>query len=167
MLVAVYDKQTDNRIGEAIIDRISITSKDTPPIPTTATTINANLGPVSLSGFTHKIDENTLNLTLYWNSIEPSLVEGVIFIHIYDDTNNFIQGHDSPPRQGTYPMGLWQPSEVIIDTHQIPIGELNNPKYDLQIGIYDPTSGARFNAVDNTGNNILNNSLHILELEIN
>ena len=167
LLIAVYDKQTDNRIGEAIIDRMSITSKDTPPIPTTAITINANLGPVSLSGFTHKIDENTLNLTLYWNSIEPSLVDGVIFIHIYDDTNNFIQGHDSPPRQGTYPMGLWQPSEVIIDTHQIPIGELNNPKYDLQIGIYDPTSGARFNAVDNTGNNILNNSLHILDLEIN
>ena len=77
LLVAVYDKQTDNRIGEAIIDRISITSKDTPPIPTTATTINANLGPVSLSGFNHKIDENTLNLTLYWNSIEPSLVDAI------------------------------------------------------------------------------------------
>ena len=167
LLIAVYDKQTDNRIGEAIIDRIPITSKDTPSMPITARNINANLGPVSLSGFTHEIDDNTLNLTLYWNSTEPPLVDGVIFIHIYDNTNNFILGHDSPPRQGTYPMTLWQPGEVIIDTHKIPISELNNAKYNLQIGIYDPTSGVRLNVVDNTGDNVLNNSLQILELAIN
>tara|TARA_Y100000590_G_scaffold448788_1_gene585972 strand:- start:120 stop:1094 length:975 start_codon:yes stop_codon:yes gene_type:complete len=167
VLIAVYDKQTDNRIGEAIIDRISIISKDTPLIPATATIINANVGPVSLSGFTHEINNNILSLTLYWNSTEPSLVDGVVFIHIYDDTNNFILGHDSPPRQGTYPMGLWRPGEVIIDTHQIPIDELNNPKYNLHIGIYDPASGTRLHVVDNSGNNVLNNSLHMLELAIN
>ena len=166
LLIAVYDKQTDNRIGEAIIDSLAITSKDTLNMPTTARIVNANLGPVSLSGFTHEIDGDTLSLTLYWNSIEPSLVDGVIFIHIYDETNNFILGHDSPPRQGTYPMGLWQPGEGIVDTHQIPIGDLNDHKYDLQIGIYNPTSGVRLNVVDNTGNNVLNNSLHILELDI-
>ncbi len=167
VLIAVYDKQTDNRIGEAIIDRISIISKDTPLIPETATIINANVGPVSLSGFTHEINNNILSLTLYWNSTEPSLVDGVVFIHIYDETNNFILGHDSPPRQGTYPMGLWRPGEVIIDTHQIPIDELKNPKYNLHIGIYDPASGTRLHVVDNSGNNVLHNSLHMLELAIN
>ena len=166
LLIAVYDKQTDNRIGEAIIDRLAITTKGTLNMPTTARSVNANLGPVSLSGFTHIIDDDIISLTLYWISLEPSLVDAVIFIHIYDETNNFILGHDAPPRQGTYPMGLWRPGERIIDTHQIPIGELNESKYDLQIGIYDPTSGVRFNVVDNTGNNVLNNSLHLLELDI-
>jgi 4-amino-4-deoxy-L-arabinose transferase-like glycosyltransferase len=166
VLVAVYDKQTDNRIGEAIIDRLAITSGSTLTMANTASSVNASLGPVSLNGFDHEIHDDTLSLTLYWISIEKSSVDGVIFIHIYDENNNFIIGHDSPPIQGSYPMGLWQPGEGIIDTHQIPIEELSNSKHSLQIGIYDPTSGARLNVVDNTGNNVLNNSLHLLDLDI-
>ncbi len=166
VLVAVYDKQTDNRIGEAVIDRLAITSGSTLTMPNTASSVNASLGPVSLNGFDYEIHDDTLSLTLYWLSIETSSVDGIIFIHIFDENNNFILGHDSPPVQGSYPMGLWQPGEGIIDAHQIPIEELSNSTHNLQIGIYDPTSGTRLNVVDNTGNNVLNNSLHLLDLDI-
>ena len=165
ILVVVYDKHTGDRLGEAVIDRVAITNKQTLNLSNAVTKVGARLGPASLHGYDYEIYDDTLSLTLYWNAIESSLIDGVIFIHIYDENNNFIRAHDSPPRKGAYPMGLWQPGEGIIDTHQIPIADLLKSKFNIRVGIYDPATGARMTVIDNNGNNVTDNSLYLLNIK--
>ena len=166
MLIVVYDKHTGDRLGETVVDRVAITNEQTLNLSASVTKVGARLGPASLHGYDYEIYDDTLSLTLYWNTIESSLVDGVIFIHIYDENNNFIRAHDSPPCQGEYPMGLWQPGEGIIDTHQIPMHGLLESRYNIRIGIYDPATGNRMTVVDNNGNNVPDNSLYLLDIDI-
>jgi 4-amino-4-deoxy-L-arabinose transferase-like glycosyltransferase len=66
------------------------------------------------------------------------------FVHLGDPAQQPLAQGDSPPLAGDYPAHLWEAGEVIIDSYALtmPAG-LPEGEYPVQIGLYDPASGAR------------------------
>ena len=81
-----------------------------------------------------------LTLLTYWRVEEVSPAPLKIFIHLLDEAGTSLAQHDglgSPPRG-------WAPGDTIIQKHVISLpASLHQARYTLQLGVYEPTSGAR------------------------
>ena len=165
VLLVVYNKNTNTRLGEAQLTDFGITKMDTPDISNIMPS-NIIIGPIQLLGYKHNYQNNILELDLYWKTLQTSQVDGTIFIHFFDNDNNFISGHDSEPRNGTYPTHLWQPEEIVVDSHNISTNHLNNEHYKIHIGMYDPNTQVRLSITNTNHNKIKNNSYNLFNLEV-
>jgi hypothetical protein len=61
-------------------------------------------------------------------------------------TAQYVTGFDGPPVQGDYPTSLWEPGEIIVDTHPIDLTTLPEGDYYLLAGLYSPTTDQRLPA---------------------
>jgi len=100
----------------------------------------------------------TLSLTLYWSAASPLPQRYKVFTHLLGDTfnaagGNFLWGQsDAEPAANTRPTTGWRAGEVIVDTHAIAIaGDAPPGMYRIEVGLYDPVSGARLAAVGPDG----------------
>ncbi|MBI2845908.1 MAG: glycosyltransferase family 39 protein [Chloroflexi bacterium] len=79
----------------------------------------------------------SLELTLFWESIKPTAIDYQVFIHLVDAQGNVLAQGDGPPRNGFYPTSLWSPGEIIEDTHLILLpAEIPAGEYQLKVGMY-------------------------------
>ena len=163
VLVAVYNRETGERLGETTLRPLPLTFSESVALPEDATPVHATIGPATLIAYHAEIDDSELSLTFYWESIEPASVDGVVFLHLFDSSGDFVLGQDLPPRAGTYPMTAWQPGEGIVDARIIPMGALPTGEYAVFVGAYDPDTGERFPMVDNTGHNLPDASLKLFQ----
>ena len=100
----------------------------------------------------------TLALTLYWSSAGGVAQPYKVFTHLLGDTfnaasGNFLWGQsDAEPAANTRPTTTWRDGEVIVDEHAIPVAADAPPgTYRLEVGLYDPVSGARLAVLGPTG----------------
>ncbi|MBK7915634.1 MAG: glycosyltransferase family 39 protein [Chloroflexi bacterium] len=99
-----------------------------------------------------------LHMTLYWQTDQAVTQPYKVFTHLLGEvynaeTDNFLWGQqDNEPVNGRRPTTGWRPGEVIIDAYAMPIAA-NAPAgvYTLEIGLYDPITGARLPVVDESG----------------
>lgn len=108
---------------------------------------------VRLLGFDLEQEEieagNSLSLTLYWLSDEQQEERYKVFTHVqgsvFNSEGNQLWGQqDNEPANGSRPLTLWHPGEVIVDRYRIPINEAAPPgEYSLNVGLYQPVSGER------------------------
>ena len=114
----------------------------------------------------------TIPLTLYWQTTKP--VEGSykVFVHLLGtaynaDQQNFLWGQqDVEPLQGEPPLRAWLPGQTMADVYQLPVQPDAPPgPYHIEIGLYDPLSGARLPAYDKAGN-LLGDSLVLDRVQI-
>jgi len=67
-----------------------------------------------------------------------------VFVHLLNAEGRLVAQDDSIPVLWTYPTDEWKPGEVIVDFHQFSVDAGLPPgAYTLQIGLYDPDTGAR------------------------
>jgi hypothetical protein len=102
--------------------------------------MNVTLGDaIELVGY--NIDQN--QLTLVWRSIKAIDQDYTVFTHMLDQSGQQIGGQDNQPVNGSYPTSRWSPGEYVIDGYNLP--EVLEPPggYALEIGLYDPETGAR------------------------
>ncbi len=163
VLVAVYNRKTGERIGETILGTLPLTFSQPLDLSRDVTPVNATIGPALLAAYEAKFENNELALTLFWTAIDPPSVDGVVFVHIFDSSGDFVLGQDLPPRAGTYPMTAWQPGEGIVDARIIPLGTLPASEYAVFVGAYDPATGERLPTVDNAGHNLPHASLKLFQ----
>jgi uncharacterized membrane protein len=85
-----------------------------------------------------------VRLTLYWLAEDEIERDYVVFTHLLDGTGRLWGQQDNQPRQGTFPTRAWVPGEWVIDAYRIPVAT-DAPLGDalLEVGLYDPASGAR------------------------
>jgi hypothetical protein len=100
----------------------------------------------------------TVGLTLYWSSDGDIRQRYKVFTHLLGDTfnaatGNFLWGQsDNEPAANTRPTTTWRSAEVIVDEHTIPVAVDAPPgTYRLEIGLYDPVSGARLPVLGSGG----------------
>jgi hypothetical protein len=93
-----------------------------------------------------------LTLTLFWQADAPIANDFTVFVQLVDAKNNIMAQQDSKPQNGHYGTPHWQPGEEIIDVHTflIPNGTLPG-KYDILIGLYEPSNGHRLQILDEAG----------------
>jgi hypothetical protein len=93
-----------------------------------------------------------LRLTLYWRVLAPMETSYTVFTHLLDANGQLWAQKDNPPVRGSYPTTEWKVGETIVDKYDIvippdaPVGQ-----YELEVGLYDATTGQRLPLLDKTG----------------
>jgi hypothetical protein len=84
----------------------------------------------------------------------------VIFVHALDANDVQIGQIDAAPYDNLYPTSAWRPEQIITDVRQL-AAVVTDPSQirHLAIGIYDPATGARLSARDETGRPLMDNML--------
>jgi hypothetical protein len=92
----------------------------------------------------------TLELTLYWQAVEPIQTRYKVFTHLVGETynantDNFLWGQqDNEPVNGQSPTTVWVPEEIVIDPYAIPVAADTPPgRYQIEIGMYGLVDGVR------------------------
>jgi len=79
-----------------------------------------------------------------------------VFTHLLDADGRFIGGHDSPPVEGTRPTTGWVVGEYIVDVHALaPDNAAYRGPARIEIGLYDPQTGARVPLVNGADHLVL------------
>ena len=101
---------------------------------------------------------DNLELTLYWQAIEPVQTRFKVFVHLVGQvynpaTGNLIWGQqDQEPVNWQVPTTLWSPEAVVMDSYVLSIPSDTPPgDYRLEVGMYGLVDGIRLLAYDPTG----------------
>lgn len=98
-----------------------------------------------------------LPLTLVWQATGPAGETPLtVFTHLLDRDGRLIAQHDAPPAEGRRPTPGWVAGEYIVDPHAL---TFTQPDYrgpaSIEVGLYDPVTGARLPTPDGTGRIVL------------
>jgi len=89
----------------------------------------------------------SISFTLYWMGEASVEEDSVVFVHLYDEDGNLVAQQDQRPYFGIRPHYNWLPGEVIVDPRVLQLPEsLPQGHYTIAIGLYDPSSGVRWEA---------------------
>lgn len=117
-------------------------------IPDVEHPLDVTLGEViKLIGYDDEIEGDTLELTLYWQSLAPTDLPLTVFVHVVGaDGTNYDQV-DAQPRQNSYPVSLWLPGEVVEDHYILSLPEV----YQVNVGMYLQATGQRLGLTNAEG----------------
>ena len=117
---------------------IAVTKTEPLTLPPEAQPVGAKVGTATLAAYQAKPEAQTLTLTLYWQAGEPMAEDGIVFVHLFDASGQFVLGADSRPRNGLYSMQVWQSGEGIVDGHVINLpADFSPGEYTIKVGAYD------------------------------
>jgi hypothetical protein len=97
-----------------------------------------------------------LDVTLYWQATSKLPADYTVFVHVLDSRGERVAQGDGPPVDGRYPSSAWQPGQIVVDNHRIPLPAGVNPAAPLDalrvvVGLYTPRDGARLPVTDARG----------------
>lgn len=114
------------------------------PQPAHPLTANFN-DQLQLLGYDNlSLTNDQVTIQLYWQTLSPIDRRLVRFGQFIGPTGQLHGQQDSWPLNGRYPVDLWQPGEIVVETVAFPL----NPDRPagpatLHVGFYDPATGAR------------------------
>ena len=91
-------------------------------------------------------------VVLYWRATAPVEADYTVFVHLLDKTGEIIAQADAPPVGGLYPTTYWLPGEIVEDSHYLPVPDSILESYQVVVGLYDPDTLNRLEAIDTSGN---------------
>lgn len=107
-------------------------------------------GVAMLEGFsvaqTKISPDEALGLTLVWRVTETPGVSYRVFTHLLNDAGRVIAQHDDVPGQGARPTTSWVAGEYLADSYTLVFndeGRTYRGPARLEVGFYDPQTGAR------------------------
>jgi hypothetical protein len=93
-----------------------------------------------------------LTVTLYWEALRPPDDDYTVFVHLIDEQDKTLAGHDDRPMGGRYTTLAWLPGQLVPDEHPIALpAELSAGLYRLRVGLYRPETGDRLPVADSQG----------------
>ncbi len=116
--------------------------------PAISHTSNADFGEqIRLLGYDvvgHIQAGQTLEVRLYWQSLQDVEIDYTVFVHLLDAANGQLFAQiDEAPRNNTYPTSLWMEGEIVVDPHILTLPDsLPQGPYALRVGFYVPEIGA-------------------------
>jgi hypothetical protein len=131
-------------LGRMVRD-VVLNRPDAAALPLDVVTADLRFGDaITLRGYTASHDEDSLEVTLYWEASAPPAEDYQVFVHVVDaDGQPLLQG-DSGPVDGRYPTSQWRADTLIEDPHIIPLGDsLAVGEYRVIVGLYRLADGTR------------------------
>jgi hypothetical protein len=155
LVAQIVDMTTGEPLGEAELGELTVQARPrSSEVPSIQHPQSANLGDqVELLGYDSKADHiaagDTLHLTLYWRALAGMETNYKVFTHLLGGDGRIWGQKDDFPGRGTLPTIGWVEGEVIADEYEITVDpQTPAGDYQLQIGMYDPASGARLPILD-------------------
>ena len=106
-----------------------------------------------------------VELTLYWQALEPIQTRYKVFTHLLGETynatmDNFLWGQqDNEPVNGQVPTTVWAPGVIIADPYSISVAANAPPgQYRIEVGMYGLVDGNRLPVLENgavTGDHVI------------
>ena len=116
------------------------------PQPAQAISPRIQLGMhVQLLGYDISREEDRLDVTFYWEALQPLLPPHKVFVHLVDSSGALLSQDDSLPggTAAPVPSGTWLPGEFLTDPHRLILPDEAAAPLEIRIGLYDPSSGKR------------------------
>lgn len=106
--------------------------------------VDATFGEaIGLLGYDLAVDES-LDLTLYWQSETAVDQSYDVFVHVVDAAGDIVAQADRPPVGGLAATDVWQPGDLVRDPLTIALpADLPPGRYEIRVGLYQRESGAR------------------------
>lgn len=118
---------------------------------------------ISLRGYDLSFTQTTLQLNLYWQSLNQTGGNFTTFVHLRNQAGEIVAQVDQPPAAGVYPTSLWQPGESISDEVIMPLpNNLPSGRYSVTVGLYDFATGLRLPITGSADNSV---ELTVVEIE--
>jgi len=116
--------------------------------PAVATRLDANLGPITLLGFSglgpRASPGSDLNLTLQWLDNQTPDQSYHVFVHLQAADGSIVAQSDGVPANWTRPTTGWLPGEFVADGRSLHLPpDLAPGAYTLAAGMYRPDTGER------------------------
>ncbi len=96
-----------------------------------------------LTGYAVEQEDEEIIITLRWEALTAIPGDYSVFVHLRDTPETFYALGDSQPRGGAYPTWMWQPGEIVQDTHRLRLDGLPTPPLALYVGLHNPAEEAR------------------------
>lgn len=106
-----------------------------------------------------QIDAATSRLHLFWRADADVVADFTVFVHLLDAQGNVLGQVDGVPFDNQYPTSAWRPGQVIEDVRNIALGNAPGEIAQIVIGLYDPVSGERLGAHNESGDALPDNAL--------
>ena len=107
-----------------------------------------------------------VQVQLYWRTLQEVESYGKVFVHLIDEQEQLVAQDDGQPVSNSYPIPLWQPGTIIVDTHALQLpSDLADGMYTLAVGLYDPKSLQRW-TVKEQGGQIVTDGRAILSMAV-
>jgi hypothetical protein len=100
---------------------------------------------------------NVLIVWLHWHAIAAPGVDTKYFVHLLDANGNVAAQDDGVYGLYTKPSSEWQAGQYISDQLEIPLWNLSPGDYRISVGVTNPETNERLNAVDYAGLPLLEN----------
>lgn len=150
-LVAIArDAKSGAEVGRTNLGTLEV---DAPPrdfaVPHPDHPLNVRFGNgIVLLGYdlsaTTLVPGGALRVTLYWQDLATPNRNYTGFAHLLDGANHVVAQQDRPPQDGKAPTVGWVPGQVVKDEYELTLAAtVNAPALTLEVGMYDPTTGAR------------------------
>jgi hypothetical protein len=93
-----------------------------------------------------------LRLAFDWRVMEPVDDSVMVFAHLICDGGRLVAQRDAVPGNGLFPVEGWEPGELVRDQFALQLpAELPAGECEVQVGIYNPTSGQRYSVTEPEG----------------
>lgn len=167
VLLGFYEDQPQHRLravneaGEVVdppvVANLAMVPKEfslSPQYPTTY-----DLGEtISLIGYDQQgtlRSQSTLTVTLYWKAQTSPAANYTVFFQLLDDEMNVLAQDDGLPREGGFPTTVWQPGDIVPDTHTVNIETLpEDASLRLVTGLYHAETMQRLPVSTPTGERV-------------
>ncbi len=102
---------------------------------------------ITLDGVAMRVEENAIELHLWWRCDAPPPADWVTFVHLYDAQGTQVVVADGPPLVNSFPTSLWQPGDRVYDVRTLPFSPSLAAPFKVAVGWYNPLTGERAAAV--------------------
>jgi Flp pilus assembly protein TadD len=127
-----------------VVQAVVLNRPDAAVLPADAVPADLRYGDnITLRGYTVSHDEDSVEVTLYWEARTPPAEDYQVFVHVVDASGQPKAQGDSGPVDGRYPTSQWRMDTLIEDRHSIPLNGLAAGEYRVLIGLYHLFDGAR------------------------
>ncbi|MCL7455282.1 MAG: hypothetical protein M8467_19780, partial [Anaerolineae bacterium] len=148
--VTIYQRQ---------IARTTLVEDAPGTLPAKAMTLDVGVGSAirlvgALTEDTSIHPGEALQITLYWEALEPVDTNYKVFVHLLGQYDRVIAQRDAVPGLGARPTSEWERGQVIADPHLLALPEAAYAPDTAvwEVGLYDGESGSRLPVGDGTDN---------------